>query len=221
MTLTIETQAQFAARLGVNRSTVTRAKQDGRLVMTDDGRVDVEASLASLEATQGVLPHQIANRERLEEARREQGPAQPQAQPQAQAQSPERPPAAQQEPQGPISSDTLAKLGAKTKFEAYRKLKADADRSELETALAQGLAVLKADVQRDILDAAGIILGAWETLPDRLAPVMVGIDDQARIRAILRDEIEQLQQQISDQLNGIARGRSQLPTTDHGQHQEH
>ena len=217
--MTIETQARFAARLGVARSTVTRFKHEGRLVMTADGRVDVEGSLLSLEATQGVLPHQIANRERLEEARREQGPAQPQAQPQAQ--SPERPPAATQEPQGPISSDTLAKLGAKTKFEAYRKLKADADRSELETALAQGLAVLKADVQRDILDAAGIILGAWETLPDRLAPVMVGIDDQARIRAILRDEIEQLQQQISDQLNGIARGRSQLPTTDHGQHQEH
>ena len=217
--MTIETQARFAARLGVARSTVTRFKHEGRLAMTADGRVDVEGSLLSLEATQGVLPHQIANRERLEEARREQGPAQPQAQPQAQ--SPERPPAAQQEPQGPISSDTLAKLGAKTKFEAYRKLKADADRSELETALAQGLAVLKADVQRDIMDAAGIILGAWETLPDRLAPVMVGIDDQARIRAILRDEIEQLQQQISDQLNGIARGRSQLPTTDHGQHQEH
>ena len=217
--MTIETQARFAARLGVARSTVTRFKHEQRLVMTADGRVDVEGSLLSLEATQGVLPHQIANRERLEEARREQGPAQPQAQPQAQ--SPERPSAAQQEPQGPISSDTLAKLGAKTKFEAYRKLKADADRSELETALAQGLAVLKADVQRDIMDAAGIILGAWETLPDRLAPVMVGIDDQARIRAILRDEIEQLQQQISDQLNGIARGRSQLPTTDHGQHQEH
>jgi hypothetical protein len=220
--MTIETQARFAARLGVARSTVTRFKHEQRLVMTADGRVDVEGSLLSLEATQGVLPHQIANRERLEEARREQGPAQPQAQPQAQsqAQSPERPPAAPQEPQGPISSDTLAKLGAKTKFEAYRKLKADADRSELETALAQGLAVLKADVQRDILDAAGIILGAWETLPDRLAPVMVGIDDQARIRAILRDEIEQLQQQISDQLNGIARGRSQLPTIDHSQHQE-
>jgi hypothetical protein len=213
--MTIETQARFAARLGVARSTVTRFKHEQRLVMTADGRVDVEGSLLSLEATQGVLPHQIANRERLEEARREQVPAQPQAQ------APERPPAAQQEPQGPISSDTLAKLGAKTKFEAYRKLKADADRSELETALAQGLAVLKADVQRDIMDAAGIILGAWETLPDRLAPVMVGIDDQARIRAILRDEIEQLQQQISDQLNGIARGRSQLPTTDHGQHQEH
>jgi len=212
--MTIETQARFAARLGVARSAVTRWKHEGRLVMTADGRVDVEGSLLSLEATQGVLPHQIANRERLEEARREQGPAQPMPQ------SPERPPAAQQEPQGPISSDTLAKLGAKTKWEAYRKLKADADRSELETALAQGLAVLKADVQRDIMDAAGIILGAWETLPDRLAPVMVGIDDQARIRAILRDEIEQLQQQISDQLNGIARGRSQLPTTDHSQHQE-
>jgi hypothetical protein len=193
--MTIETQAQFAARLGVNRSTVTRAKQDGRLVMTDDGRVEVEASLARLEATQGVLPHQVANRERLEEARREA----------AKGQTP--PPAA--EPPCVPAPEALGvdNIGAKTKWEAYRKLKADADRSELEAALASGAAVLRAEVQRDILDAGGIILGVWETLPDRLAPLLVNIDDQARVRAILRDEIEQVQQQISAQLDGIARGR--------------
>jgi hypothetical protein len=199
--MTTESQSQFAERLGVHRSSVTRAKQDGRLVLVGK-LVDVEASLIAMRATQGNLPAHEANRERLAEAREDRGQAQ------GRGQAPDRPSAASQEAQGGISSDSLAKLGAKTKWEAYRKLKADADRSELETALASGAAVLRADVQRDIMDAGGVILGAWETLPDRLAPVLVNIDDQARVRAILRDEIEQVQQQISEQLDAIARGRA-------------
>ena len=86
----------------------------------------------------------------------------------------------------------------------------------IKAARARGELVLKADVRRDILDAAAIILGAWETLPDRLAPTMVGIDDQARIRAILRNEIEQLQQQISEALEGVVNGRPKLDTP-HGE----
>lgn len=45
--------AAFARRLGVNRSTVTRAAQAGRLAMTSDGRVLVAASLARWLATRG------------------------------------------------------------------------------------------------------------------------------------------------------------------------
>lgn len=45
--------AAFARRLGVNRSTVTRAAQAGRLVMTADNRVLVAASLARWHATTG------------------------------------------------------------------------------------------------------------------------------------------------------------------------
>lgn len=46
-----ETLAAFARRLGVNRSTVTRAAQAGRLVLTADGRVAIAASLARWHAT--------------------------------------------------------------------------------------------------------------------------------------------------------------------------
>ncbi|WP_200956058.1 hypothetical protein, partial [Pelomonas sp. Root1444] len=45
--------AAFARRLGVNRSTVTRAAQAGRLVLAADGRVLVQASLARWHATRG------------------------------------------------------------------------------------------------------------------------------------------------------------------------
>lgn len=49
----IEHLAAFARRLGVNRSTVTRAAQAGRLVLTADGRVLVQASLARWHASRG------------------------------------------------------------------------------------------------------------------------------------------------------------------------
>lgn len=48
-----ENLAAFARRLGVNRSTVTRAAQAGRLVLAEDGRVCIAASLAKWAATRG------------------------------------------------------------------------------------------------------------------------------------------------------------------------
>lgn len=45
------TQAEFARLLGMNRSSVTRLKQAGRLVLTDDGLIDVDASRALMAET--------------------------------------------------------------------------------------------------------------------------------------------------------------------------
>lgn len=47
------TGAEFARMLGVSRSTVTRAKQAGRLVLDQAGRILVEESLARYHATAG------------------------------------------------------------------------------------------------------------------------------------------------------------------------
>ena len=48
--MTTATQAEFARQMNWNRSSVTRAKNNGRLVMSGD-LVDVEASLQRLEKT--------------------------------------------------------------------------------------------------------------------------------------------------------------------------
>ena len=48
-----ETKAQFAKRLGVNKSTITRYDQAGRLVLAPNGKVKVEESLALIAATKG------------------------------------------------------------------------------------------------------------------------------------------------------------------------
>lgn len=54
--MTVETQAAFARRLGVNRSTVHRHVAAARVVVTPDGLIDVEASLQRLASTTGTRP---------------------------------------------------------------------------------------------------------------------------------------------------------------------
>ena len=49
----IESKAAFARRLGVNKSTVTRAAEAGRIVLTPRGQVEVEKSLERWHATKG------------------------------------------------------------------------------------------------------------------------------------------------------------------------
>ncbi len=46
-------QADFAALIGCNKSHITRLKQQGRLVMTEDGLVDVVASRLRIAETEG------------------------------------------------------------------------------------------------------------------------------------------------------------------------
>jgi phage terminase Nu1 subunit (DNA packaging protein) len=48
----IVTKAQLARRLGVSRGTVTYWARRGRLVLTDDGKVDLEASIERLRRTE-------------------------------------------------------------------------------------------------------------------------------------------------------------------------
>ena len=53
MTGKTENQSAFAARLGVNRATISRAMAAGRLVKADNGQVLIDASLKRWEETKG------------------------------------------------------------------------------------------------------------------------------------------------------------------------
>ena len=196
------TQAEFARDMGVARSTVTRWKDSGRLVLDDDGRVLVAESKTKLKVTEGVLPAHEANRERLADARGRESasgalPPEPSSTPTGATTS--TPPA------GLVGEDALSKIGLKTKYEALRKLQAEADRAEMDRDIRKGQLVRRADVRKDVTDATAIILGAWENLPDRVAPLLTDISDQARIRALLRDEIERLGHEVAAQLQQIDR----------------
>lgn len=66
--MTTESRADFARRMGWNRSSVTRAVQDGRVVLIG-GRVDVDASMEKINALASPSAHHRAHAQQLVEDR--------------------------------------------------------------------------------------------------------------------------------------------------------
>lgn len=184
-----ETQSQFADRLGMNKSSITRAKQAGRLVMTPEGMVDVQASLLAMAATEGTLPAHEANRERLA-ALREQAPVATE------------PPAARvgaPEPADKVAQ-SLTVIGHNTKLANMQRLQAMAEMARRENELAAGKVVDREEVRAALTTAVGIILGAAEPMPDDLTPVLVGVAEADKVRAILRDWLDEFLTRVSEAL---------------------
>lgn len=169
--------------MGWHKSRVTRLKQDGRLVMAGN-LVDVEASLARIKATRGARFDVEA---RHAAARAAKTGSQPDA--------------------GSRSAETdldLDEIGRRTRLAQMQEREAVARIRQREEQEQAGLLVRRASVQRAMADAAQIILNTAETLPDRVAPLLTGATDPNHIRAVLRDEIEQLLDVTSRQLAELA-----------------
>ena len=221
--ITHEPKTRFAERCGVNKATVTRWHQAGRLIVDDAGQVDIDASLHLLESTRGAR-WDVAERWRAYRA--EQGLAepdqptglpgaltspQPRATPTTAAAKPAQPtataqpPGAEPDPSEPDADLDLDQIGRRTRIAQMLKEEAIARQKQREDDVLAGTLIRRADVRKDVTDATAIILGAWENLPDRVAPLLTDISDQARIRALLRDEIERLGHEVAAQLQQVDR----------------
>lgn len=173
----VATQADFARRLGVSRSHVTGLKHAGRLVLTDNGLVDVDASIARIDATRDPNRDDVANRhaaarERLQTA------AAPPVPPQAPA-SPLAPPDAAPHAD---PDDSISYQAARTVKERYA-----AKTAKLEYERAIGHLVERAAVEAAVEDIMTTVRQSLEQQPHRLAPLLIGKDLDA-IRATLRQE---------------------------------
>ena len=65
--MTVVTRAEFARHMGVNRSTVTRWIESGRIQPNAEGNIDLEAAEALLPKTASPLPHHMARSEQIAE----------------------------------------------------------------------------------------------------------------------------------------------------------
>lgn len=160
------TKSQFAAHLGVSPSYVTQLRKDGRLVLSEDGMVDLQASLARVKATED------ANRDDVKKRWAQH----------------------RGEPGGGAAPEPDRETRAAGAFSAARaaKMMADAKKAQLEyQKMAGGLVELEA-VQRAAAGAGATLRGALESLADRLAPELVGIQDEARVHALLTERIEEV-----------------------------
>ena len=195
--MTLETQKAFARRIGKDPSHITRLKQAGRLVM-QGGKVDVDASLARIEATSSVEPRHLANAQRFAEERAQRREQSEQGDDGTVDQTGEQP-----KPVGASKLPPIEQLGAALKMETLRLQKAKAELANLEVDKAASLLVEREEVEfllRDIGTALRITL---EGVADRLAPVLMGhCGDLPRMHAEIEDAMTEVLHEIADKVDG-------------------
>lgn len=177
----IVTKAAFARLHGWNRSTATKYAKQNRLVLTEDGRVDVEASNAKLAATAD--PSKIGVSERHEAERQlKAGDAAPAVSPSSSS-----------SPRIDVNDESyLALQKSRAEHEAHRAAIAKMDREEREGKLVDAETVRKAAAK-----AARAARSALMNLPSRLGPLLAAQNDQAKCIVMLETEIRAICEQLA------------------------
>jgi hypothetical protein len=173
-------QAEFARQMGWAKSYVTKLKQEGRLSLGADGKVDVEASKRLIIQTGGSDRPDVA--ERFANERGEQ-PAD---------EAPEK----LSEWGGPSKADSAAKK------EHFAALQAEADYR-----VRIGELVEAKEVAAAVADVSISFRHALENLPARVAGELIG-KDLDQIRATLKQEIyaalSEMERSFAEKLTEIA-----------------
>lgn len=188
--MTILSQAAFARHLGVVKSYVTLLKQQGRLVMTDDGKVDVEASEAKIKATEdpgksGVAERHSKNREAGQGAAAVDDKKQEKTASQEMAEK-----TSMTYQQSRAVKERYAALQAKADYESFIGKLVDASQA------------------RAVGAEIGVMFrNALESWPDTVGPGLVGLDEIA-IRSILVEHAEALLHSIEHRIKTLLAERS-------------
>lgn len=194
--MTVETQAAFARRLGVNRSTVHRHIEAGRAV-TVGKLIDVEASLARLAQTTGTRPDVAARH-----AAQRGEPAVPHG-----ATSQTVPPPQKSAGQGiPLAEDT--ETGSKARYKAMAMHYENAG-IKLEMALRRGIRHPLAEVKREAAGIGGTLRSALERLVDQTAPRLAVMDRPEERAALIANELRAMRHLIRSEFpRGLRRLRN-------------
>ena len=149
--MTRVTQAEFARMAGVNRSTVHRWLQNGRIEADAHGLIDPDAAARMREATESPMPHHQARKAQFDEAREGVGQG-----------GAEKTQQAGQEAQQPATH------GLQKPADVYMARKAE--KIALEIDKMAGALVERADVDFVLADFGNTLRDLLESLPDRVSP---------------------------------------------------
>ena len=201
------TQAEFAAAQGWHRSTVTRLKQAGRLVM--QGRmVEVAASVARIEETGG-MRFDVAERHAANRAQPGTQLAQPEAEKTAQA-----PLAGAGEGTGSGDGAIAAPAsgsgtGERRSDAQARKEAALADLAEMDVQQKRGNLIPKDDVDAALRSFATSVRARLDVLPDQLAPLLAPVSDLDEIHALLAEHCRSILAAVADDMGRAAMAAGQ------------
>jgi len=144
--MTTVSQAEFARMEGKARSYITALKGAGRLVMTEDGKVDVEASRARIAGTSDPNRDDVTQRH------------------------------AENRQAAPVEASQSDKIGSSYQAARAVKEKFSAMQAKLEYERAIGKVVEKSEVEGAIADVVTAFRQRLENMPHRIAPEIVGKD---------------------------------------------
>lgn len=188
----IASLSRFARILDCQPSYVTQLKDAGRLVLTSDGMVDVDASLALINQTADPSKDGVAARHAAKRGR-----GQPPAAPDAGDDS--------ERDDGP---DTFEPPSS----DSRRKAKALADAAEADARkklrdeqVELGSLLARDDVVPACANAVATLRNGLENLSNTLAPELAAETDEGKVRVILADAIEHALDELSRQFAAIGK----------------
>jgi transcriptional regulator with XRE-family HTH domain len=177
-------QSDFAKHIGVNKSYITQLKQEGRLVFSENGKVDVEASLIKIKETADPNRDDVSTRH----AEKRTAIVELEVKPKKIAKQ--------------KSSSEVTFSEARAKEQHYKSLQA-----ELEYQKAISEVVSVAEMKAAVGDVVTTFKQALENLPHRAASQFIGKDLEF-IRATLKQEIvyalTEMEKNFDEKLKGQA-----------------
>lgn len=182
--------SRFARILDRQPSYVTQLKDAGRLVLTSDGMVDVDASIALIKATADPAKEGVAARHA--EAR---GRAQAAAD-------------ACDTPDGDDSPDTFEPPSSDAKRRARAladAAEADARKKLRDEQVELGQLLARDDVVPACANAVATLRNGLENLSNTLAPELAAETDEGKVRVLLADAIEHALDELSRQFAAIGK----------------
>ena len=187
--MSTETRADFARRLGVNRSTVTRWAEIGRIVMDGDA-VDVEASLQRIKDTGGARPdvaerHAAARGAKVPTGTHSAGAGYT-------APPASMPPAPGADPSDKVGNSYQAARAVKEKYAALS--------AKLEYERSVGNLIPKDDVDQALKAFAAATRARLDVLADQLAPILAPVADLGEAHALLAEHARLVLAGIADDM---------------------
>lgn len=197
------TLRQFADLVPCKPSWVTQLKADDRLVLTEDGkRVRVRESLQRIEDTRDLTREGVTRRHAAGRAAKaaHAAPAAAAAPPAGEGDA-SPPPAAEPD------SDAPAPAKESSTFQHWRERgeRAKALAAERENAIAEGKLMDAGAVVDAVKSHYATLRAGLEGLPDFLAPQLVGVREEPKVRALIAEAIESKLTELSRAFGAAAK----------------
>lgn len=201
---TTVSQAEFARLVNVNRSSVYRALEKGRLTGTPDGQIELDADARDRDAIEFAAltlwdgsgssqPHHRARMEQIREQTR-----------QRQAMKTAKD-SAQPAQDAPKSLDGMDALNLRLKRAETEKREHEAEMARMDREYKERSLLNREAVEFALRDYTAKTAAQWGNLADRLAPVLHPLETVEEVRATLAEAADQALREVHAALNEAAK----------------